>query len=619
MKNNFFSKIFCHLRVLGKHSVYATRYLYNGFRNGLGKEYCKQYLRLFFGYVDYFSETLKEQSPLLEGLEGPQKCKLQRTASGLHALLSADNRFTYSILMPLIGNPNPACFSKALKAVLNQTAPHMEVLVGLSGSQTPEISKALDAMKKMHPERLITLPLPGSGSSDNAFALAANRLASYAKGNFLFLMNPSDWIRPDLLFRYEQTLRLLPRPENMVLYCNEYRINERDYPIPNTQLDKPEQPHFPYMLGDDIQHGMLIPKALWNVVKGMRSGFPKTETFDLALRLDAAGANFYNVPFYLYAHRAGDAPPPNEAGQRALAEYVKNKKLNWEIQPGFQPSAYRAIPQLKQIPAIHVIVPFKDQKELTLSAIKNTLRQEGVNIKITAVDNRSEDRSIAEELERLGVETLRIDEPFNYSRLNNLAVERTKIGKDCDYILFLNNDVDLEQGALLEMSRWIDQPHIGMVGCRLNYPNGLLQHGGVELRSPSPLWRMTWEHVEKLTPFEKLRQAKRIRVVKAVTAACALVKRSVFLNVGGFEEIWYPIAYSDTNLAIKLALRGLLCLYTPYAVGVHHESISRTLDNIEDYENSTWLHKRFVKKFLQQIHIEHKPGNRSLKKRGEQG
>lgn len=603
MRNAFFCKILNHLKVLGKHCIYATKYIYNGFRNGLGMAYFKQYIRLFFGYIDQFSEAIKEQGEFFGDLDSPQKQKLQRTTLGLHSLLPADSRFTYSILIPLIEKIDPTFFSTTLKAALNQTAPHLEVLVGLSGTQSPEINQVLEKMKAEYPDKLMTLPLPSSVAQE-AFASATNRLANYSKGHFLLILHPADWIRPDLLFRYEQTLRLLPHPENTILYCNEFQINKYGYPIPNTQIEKPEQPHFPYLLGDDIQHGMLIPKVLWNGAKGMRLGFPQAESFDLALRLDTHGAIFYNVPFYLYAHRAKAAVSSTEADLRALSDYVKSKKLNWEIKTGLSPQTYRALPDIKKTPVIHVIVPFKNQKELTLSAIWHILKQEGVQVKITAVDNSSDDKSISAELEKLGVEVLHIDEPFNYSRLNNLAVERTKIGKDCPYILFLNNDVDLQSDALLEMSRWIDQPRVGMVGCRLHYPNNLLQHGSVELRSPSPLWRMTWEHIERLSPFERLQRAKRIRISKAVTGACALVRKNVFLSVGGFEEIWYPIAYSDTNLAIKLALKGLLCLYTPYATGVHHESISRTLNNIEDYENSTWLHKRFTKNFLHKIRLE---------------
>jgi len=138
------------------------------------------------------------------------------------------------------------------------------------------------------------------------------------------------------------------------------------------------------------------------------------------------------------------------------------------------------------------------------------------------------------------------------------------------------------------MTRWIDQPHIGMVGCRLNFPDGRLQHGGVTLDHKGDEG-MHWNHVERLLDFDKMNITKKLGVFPAVTAACALIKKKDFLGVSGFDETWYPIGYSDTNLAVKLGNIGLKCFYTPYAVGVHHESVSRK-DSFEDYENSWWLH-----------------------------
>lgn len=209
-------------------------------------------------------------------------------------------------------------------------------------------------------------------------------------------------------------------------------------------------------------------------------------------------------------------------------------------------------------------------------------------MKITAVDNRSSDPSIAEAIKKLGGEVIHIDEPFNYSRLNNLAVNRTQTANDCDMLLFLNNDVELEPDALSEMVRWCAQPGIGMVGCRLNYPDGRLQHGGVRLYTGMKK-AMRWDHIEKFRSFDEMDESKTLGLFDAVTAACAMMKRKTFLEVGGFDEVWYPIGYSDTNLAIKLAARGLKCFYTPYGVGIHHESISRKT-SIEDFENSWWLH-----------------------------
>ena len=84
--------------------------------------------------------------------------------------------------------------------------------------------------------------------------------------------------------------------------------------------------------------------------------------------------------------------------------------------------------------------------------------------------------------------------------------------------------------------------------------------GGVRLLSHETMMR--WEHREKFHSFEDLDVSNSLGIVDAVTAACAMIKRQTFLDVGGFDEIWYPIGYSDTNLAMKLAARGLKCFYS---------------------------------------------------------
>lgn len=592
MKLRSFSKYF---RALSHGIWQIGGYLYHGFCHRLGMLHLKRCAWLYVTYMNHFSNTLREESKDLGDFKGKSKQKLKKTASGLHSLLPTDPRFTYSILITIPDHASPIFFKKALEAALDQTPPSLEVLIGFHTPQSKEFEDILAAFQLTHPNQLKRIAIDNISSAVHKSEIL-NQLAKAATGHFLLLFNGIDWIRPDLLYRFEQTLRLLPFPEATVLYCNEYQINESDHPIPLTHLSKPERPHFPYLFADDIGNGLLIPKALWEHVNGLRGDFG---TYDLSLRLDLAGAHFYNIPLFLYACR----PTPNhpiaaqaaeKAGIQALQEYVQFKQLNWNITPGYLSGTFRALPKITEA-SIHVIVPFKDQKELTLCAIKSALKQKNVRLKITAIDNGSSDHTISQELRTLGVEVLTINEPFNYSRLNNLAVAQTEIGQKCENLLFLNNDVDLEEDAIAEMSRWIDQPQIGMVGCRLHYPDGSLQHGGVDLYPRGPITRMTWEHVERFSTFDKtMNVTKKLRITKAVTAACAMVKRQTFLEIGGFDEVWYPIAYSDTNLAVKLALRGLRCLYTPYAIGIHHESVSRSCDNIEDYENSAWLHQLYL-------------------------
>lgn len=560
-------------------------YFHRGWQVRLTIAYAKSFASSFILHLNQFRHTLYTKGIEFQTIREPKIKKLRETANGLHALLPKDERYTYSILL-IVENPSDSFLRTSLLAACDQSPPICEVLVALKKPLSASLEKVLCETKGKYPTKIQIFDHSKQAEKDRTF----HQLAESAKGNFLLLMGAEDWIRPDLLFRYEQTLRTMANPENCVLYCDVNQLNEIDAFVPSSEYCQPTELNFPYFFKHTRTKGLLIPRVLWHKIEAPFF-YEGAEEEDLLLRLDLAGAQFHRVPFSLYSVRCVPSEKLTKSIkslQHVLESYSQKKGLQWKWEPGYLQTSLRAIPPLPQINGIQVIIPFKDQKELTLKCVQSLLKQHDVPFKITAVDNRSVDQSIAEAIQTVGGEVIRVDEPFNYSRLNNIAVQNTKLAADCDVILFLNNDVELEAGALSEMLRWVNQTSIGLVGSRLHYPDGRLQHGGVHLHDRRKK-DMEWEHIEKFRSFDAMQESKTLEVFDAVTAACAMMKRKTFLEVGGFDEIWYPIAYSDTNLAIKLKAIGLKCFYTPYAAGIHHESVSRKTA-IEDFENSWWLH-----------------------------
>lgn len=528
-------------------------------------------LKRLYHFINQFNEFLSHE----DGFSVPNSEKIQqlhRTTLGLHRLMPHSPLFSYSILIPVY-KPKAIYFKMALESALAQTAPQMEVLVGFDGPQPDDVYQVVEEMKKQYPTTLKSFQLDRK-TEGGSISASTNSLAKHASGNFLLLMDHDDWISPDLLYRYEQTLRRTTKPENFVLYCNEYKIDENSNPIPRTGVDKPSLPDFPYIFHNWICHCLLVPKALWKQVGGLRVECNGAQDYDLSLRLELAGANFLNVPFYLYAwrsHSQSTAQNPNQksyaetSGIRALEDYYKAKRLDWKLDTGYLSTTYRALPSISKKPVVHVLIPYRDEKEMTLRSVRHVLNQQNVTVKVTAIDNNSKDFSIAEQLKTQHVEVIPIHESFNYSRLNNQGIKKSFQSDPEDLVLFLHNDVILKQNALEEMCRWIYQPNIGMVGARLMYPNGRLQHGGIQIINKKS------ESTEKGLPFEQLFHSRVLRLVDAVSTACALIKKDTFIKMGGFDEIWHPIINSDVNLAMRLQSRGLHCFYTPFAEGIHYE------------------------------------------------
>ena len=165
---------------------------------------------------------------------------------------------------------------------------------------------------------------------------------------------------------------------------------------------------------------------------------------------------------------------------------------------------------------------------------------------------------------------LRRPGPFNYAALNNTAVREAK----GELILLLNNDIDvIDPGWLREMVSHAIRPGIGAVGAKLLFPNETIQHGGLTVGMFG-----TADHQYLNAPRDDdgyFGHLKLARNVMAVTAACLLVRRQAFLEVGGLNEDQLPVEFNDVDLCLKLAEKGYRNLWTPYAEIYHLESASR--------------------------------------------
>jgi GT2 family glycosyltransferase len=568
----------------------------------------KLYAKETQAFFDHLNAAAKSSQTVRNKLDSTYRKRLFERVQGLHSLLPNSPQFKYSILLP-VNEPHSKYLKQALDCALKQTAPQFEVCVGLV---EPVSSEILAILEQYDSNRLRVFRLAAGTAGRISLLKITQNLSENAQGDYLLLITQETRLELDLLYRLEQCLRLLLEPENSVLYCNEFQIDDLGRPVPNSKTSKRYQIPFPYVFQDFISNVLLVPKPLLTRSLSTCTDLGCNETFhyQICLSLDLLKVEFHLAPFQLCGvHKPTTQTPRRaQAGLHALSEYVKKKELNWNITPGLIPGALRASPQLQNQPepelCVQIIIPFRNQKALTLKAVKSALVQKGVKTFVTAVDNASTDPTIAPELEKLGIEVLTVNEPFNYSRLNNIGAKKSRYASQCSLILFLNNDVDLKNTVVWEMAQWIHQPKIGIVGARLVYPNGLLQHGGVNLEKAKTTHTLHWYHTDGGLSEAHQLDSKVIHICDAVTAACALMQRKVFEAVGGFDEVWYPVAFSDTDLCVRLrATLGLYSLYTPYAEGVHFESASRGSALHEEMEASYWFYKNTLNRKIPQTKL----------------
>ena len=160
-----------------------------------------------------------------------------------------------------------------------------------------------------------------------------------------------------------------------------------------------------------------------------------------------------------------------------------------------------------------------------------------------------------------------------YPKINNYGVQYAK----GEYILFLNNDTEIQNpDCLEEMLIHCSRPEVGAVGARLFYEDGTIQHVGVIVGLGGIAG-----HPYAAEAEETLGHMGRVHMIQdlsAVTAACIMVKKKVFFEVGKFEPE-YAVAFNDVDLCMKIRKAGYLIVYTPYARLTHYESKSRGLED----------------------------------------
>jgi len=327
-----------------------------------------------------------------------------------------------------------------------------------------------------------------------------------------------------------------------------------------------------------------------NILIGSR--FKSAPLFELTLQfLKTINADeIYHIPKIL-SHSLGDDGinanrNTREIESRAfsLNEYFLNAgiKANAIVEScGLRIQYLIPIPQ----PLVSLIIPTRNGAALLKKCINSIFTKTLYhNYEILIINNNSDELEALEYFKILElnprVKVINDFRDFNYSALNNSAVKFAR----GEVIGLLNNDVEVITPEWLdEMVGYAIQPDIGAVGAKLLYPNNTIQHAGIILGIAG------WAgHASKFAPSDSTGYHNSLNstsTFSAVTGACLLVRKDVFLSVGGFNERDLAIACNDVDFCLRLNEAGLRNIYTPYAVLYHHESATRGHEDTLDKQN----------------------------------
>ncbi len=486
-----------------------------------------------------------------------------------------------SVIMPVYKTP-VGFLRRAIESVVNQAYPFWELCIADDGSADPEVERVLREYEKRD-SRITVRFLP----ENRGISAASNEALRMATGDFVALLDHDDELAPHALYRVAEVIR--ERPEIDMVYSDEDKL------APNGERCEPffKPDWSPDLLLSQMYtcHLGVYRRRILEEIGGFRSDYDGSQDYDMVLRFTERTERIHHIPDILYHWRmvpgscAGDAsakPFAQDAGRRALEDALRRRGIKGRVLPGFSVGMYRVKYEIAEPnPRVSIIIPNRDHVDMLGRCIDSLLSKTDYrNYEVVVVENGSRESATFEYYERLAEEErVRVIEyperEFNFSAINNWAVERAK----GDMVLFLNNDTEVISpewlGAMVEHAQ---RREVGAVGGLLLFPDDTIQHAGVILgiggvASHSHMWMRK----ELMGYFGR---PHLIHNLSAVTAACMLMRREVFEEVGGFDEENLPVAFNDVDLCLRIRERGYWIVYTPYAELYHHESVSRGRDDV---------------------------------------
>ncbi|MBY7901782.1 glycosyltransferase [Vibrio fluvialis] len=508
-----------------------------------------------------------------------------------------------SVLMPVY-NPPIRYLCEAIDSVIDQLYSEWELCI------VDDVSPNQDVRNVLHEYALKDARIKVIERQVNGhISEATNSALDVATGDYIALMDHDDKLPSDSLYWVAETI--LANPDVELIYSDEDKITADGHTRYDPNFKSQWNPEL-FLSQNCISHLGVYKTKLAKEIGGFRKGFEGAQDWDFALRFTekVKPEQIIHIPRILYHWRAiegstavdgGEKPYALDAAVRAVQEHFDRQDVKAIAEQHPELDYVRVRYQLPtHQPLVSMIIPTRNGLDVLSVCIDSILEKTTYkNYEIIIVDNGSDCPDTLEYLKTIqnkyiNVTVLTDDSPFNYSALNNKAAAIAK----GEILALVNNDVEvITPEWLTEMVGHAIQPQNGAVGARLWYPDDTLQHGGVIM--VGGVAGHAHKHLPKGLPGYACR-AIVSQNYSAVTAACLLVRRDVFEQVGGLNEKDLTVAFNDIDFCLKVQEAGYLNVWTPYAELYHYESKTRGFEDTPEkkqrfekevqYMRGRWAH-----------------------------
>lgn len=535
----------------------------------------------------------------VEDMELSQISSLEQQKEEMNAW---DSKPVISILLPTYNTPE-VLLRECIESVLGQSYPYWQLCIADDASTRPEVRAVIEEYALADSRICFTQRKHNGHISE-----CSNSALELASGEWIALLDHDDCLPEYALFEVVKALK--EHPQAQIIYSDEDKLD-----LQGRRCDPFFKPDWsPDLLFSQnyMTHLLVYRHQLLREVGGFRKGYEGSQDYDLLLRCiaslpEATQNNILHIPKVLYHWRMTEQSTAmgherkdyaTTAALRALQDFMDrcHPGVRMEV---VQPGIYRARwPLPAKLPLVSLIIPTRDGLEELRTCIESICEKTTYpNYEILVVDNQStcsHTLAYLQELEagiRYGerIRVLSYDHPFNYSAINNFAVQHA----NGEVLGLINNDVEvISPEWLSEMVSHAIRPNIGCVGAKLYYPDGSIQHAGVVLGIGGVAG-----HSHKYFPghvegyFGRLRA---IHNVSAVTGAVLVVEKKIYEKLGGLNIVGLPVTFNDVDFCIKVQKAGYMNLWTPFGELYHHESKTRGDDQTPEKQSRFKMECEFM-------------------------
>ncbi|MCI9175313.1 MAG: glycosyltransferase [Lachnospiraceae bacterium] len=504
----------------------------------------------------------------------------------------------FSVVIPVY-NVEDQMLRECIDSVLGQTYKNFEIILVDDASTQESVRKTLGKYEGRDGITIIYRKENGNISR------ATNDGIKAAKGEFVALCDCDDLYAPNAL--YEIAKKLNEDSALDYIYTDEDKISE-DGKVRRDPFFKPDWSPETFMSYMYTCHLSVFRRAVLEEVSGLRPGFEGSQDYDLVLRVMEKTPHIGHVPKILYHWRMRKESTANAMTAKPYVMNATSKAKKEALERRGQTGKLTLLPEISQYrvtyipqgnPSVSIIIPSKDNPEVLKMCLTSILQHTDYeNYEVVIVDNGSSEENkkkiedMVQQKEQAGTmkNIVYFYEPmeFNFSRMCNIGAEKAS----GEFLLFLNDDIEISEAVkqnpnLTEpVEQWLtvltgqaQVSYTGAVGCKLYYPGGIqFQHAGVLNLPIGPghcLYGMdddlNYYYGRNLLDYNFC----------AVTGACLMVERKKFGEAGGFDEE-LAVAYNDVALCFQLLELGYYNVLRNDVALVHHESVSRGLDQASE-------------------------------------